>query len=381
MPRCVLPLTLVALAACHARTNEDDADTDAPAAFDAAGPHAVGTTRFSTTDDVRSRTLNVQVWYPAADSARADADAGFPMTTFGVGDEVATLEGLLDSALGPGTLRVAHAAVDGAPLPGESWPLVMFSHCLDCTRFSTFPLAEQLASHGFAVMAADHAGGTLYDRLAGDSAALGAEFLDTRAADVSFLIDRALTPDAPEVPEVLRGRFDADRVGMYGHSFGGITTGRVLMLDDRPKSGLSFGAPMENPLTPGVTLADLHVPLMFVVATEDNSITEVGNLAIRNNFAAANAPVWKVEIADAGHYAFTAICGIIPDFGAGCATGDVRQTDGSEFTYLDIDRVRGLSSAWATAFFSATLNGDAAASDWLSAPPADAAVTVESRVE
>ncbi len=374
--RRALLLAVLTLTAC---VGDAPADTDAAAGFEVVGPYVAGTAAFTATDAARERTLNTQVWYPAAESARADADAGFPVEQFGFGDEVATLTGLLATARDPGTLRTAHAALDAPLADGGPWPVVMFSHCMNCTRFSTFQIAERLASHGYAVIAPDHAGGTLYDELAGDSATLGADFLNVRAADISFLLDEALDAGTAALPKALRGQFDETRVGVFGHSFGGITTGRVLMFDDRPKSGLSFGAPMENPLTPGVTLADLHVPIALVVATEDNSITEVGNITIRNNYASANPPVTKLEVTDAGHWSFTTICGLTPSFDPGCAPDATRQTDGAPFTYVDIDAVRDLSAAWATAWFAATLNDDANARAWLLAPRDGA--TAETREE
>ncbi len=374
--RRALLLAVLTLTACVGDAPAP-ADTDTAAGFEVVGPYVAGTAAFTATDAARERTLNAQVWYPATESARADADAGFRVEQFGFGDEVETLTGLLAAARDPGTRRTAHAAVDAPLADGGPWPVVMFSHCMNCTRFSTFQIAERLASHGYAVIAPDHAGGTLYDEVAGDSAPLGADFLNVRAADISFLLDEALDAGTTALPEALRGQLDGTRVGVFGHSFGGITTGRVLMLDDRPKSGLSFGAPMENPLTPGVTLADLHVPIAFVVATEDNSITEVGNITIRNNYASANPPVTKLEVTDAGHWSFTTICGLTPSFDPGCDPDATRQTDGAPFTYADIDAVRELSASWATAWFAATLDDDADARAWLLAPHDGA--TVETR--
>lgn len=66
-------------------------------------------------------------------------------------------------------------------------------------------------------------------------------------------------------------------MGVFGHSFGGVTAGMVLTEDTRPRAGLALAVPMENPLLPGVVVADLQVPLLFVRAIEDNSITEIGN--------------------------------------------------------------------------------------------------------
>ena len=128
-----------------------------------------------------------------------------------------------------------------------------------------------------------------------------------------------------------------DRVTVVGHSFGGVTAGLVLMNDARPKAGLAIAVPMENPLLPAVSLAQIHVPLLFFLATEDHSIGPIGNTILRQNFTNANPPVTIVEVADAGHWSFTNICGLVADFEAGCAAAPTREGDGTAFEYVDID--------------------------------------------
>lgn len=380
MPR--LGRTSVCVSMMFAAACGDDTSETSPAPVpkvERAGEHPVGNATLTLNDAARTRTLRVEVWYPAAESARDAAAKGEPITSFvSAGAEREALTELLASAPDPGTNRRTHAARDAAPAEG-SFPVVAFSHCFDCTRFSTFTIAERLASHGIAVIAPDHTGGTLFEKLDGTDAPLDTAFLEVRKDDLRFTLDRALDPAAMELPETLRGKLDPSRVGVFGHSFGAVTAGLLLMGDTRPKAGLALAAPMENPLLQGVTVADIHVPLFLWLAEEDNSITEVGNSLIRSNFTSANTPTWKVEVADTGHWSVSDICGIVPDFDAGCATGDVRQTTGEAFTYHDIEASRAIAASYVTAFFLATLTDEADAKAYLSkGHPADL-VTVETK--
>jgi dienelactone hydrolase len=385
MPLAARPWSLVPLLSLLALTSAcgDDGQVVTPAPsvpdYGVAGPYPVGNVTVTLDDAARKRTLRVEIWYPAAESARAAAAKGEPVADFApAGAARDQLAALVAAAPDPGTSRRTASARDAAPEGTASWPVVAFSHCYDCTRFSTFSIAERLASHGIAVVAPDHTGGTLADQVAGNAAALDVDFLGVRAGDISFALDRVLDAGATELPAALRGRFDATRVGVFGHSFGGVTAGLVLMKDTRPRAGLALAVPMENPLLPGVTMATLKVPLFFLLATEDNSIGAIGNTLINQNYADANPPIWKVDLKDAGHWSVTNICGIAGDFQAGCSPG-VRQTSGQPFTYLDIETARGVAQAYTTAFFAAILTGDATGRTYLGEAHPKDVVTVTTR--
>ena len=359
-------------------TTDTTTSSSTSPAVEQAGPYAVGHATVNVHDSVRDRDLRVEIWYPATEAARAAADAGEPIEDFvPAGPEREDLAGLVADAPDPGTNRTAHAARDADPAEGGPWATVAFSHCYNGTRYATFSVAERLASHGVAVVAPDHTGGTLPDMLANNAAPLDTTFLQTRAGDIEVVLDRVLDPGATELPESLRGRFDAARVGVFGHSFGGVTAGLVLMQDERPKAGLALAVPMENPLLPGVTVSALHVPLYFVKANEDHSIGQLGNQFIDSNYASANPPAGLLQVADAGHWSFTDICGIVPGFLAGCAKDPTRQADGTPFTYLDADVARGIAQAYVTAFFLSSLNGDAAAQAYLAESRPEGIVTAE----
>ncbi len=184
----------------------------------------------------------------------------------------------------------------------------------------------------------------------------GASFLEVRTSDVSSVLDRLLDPAAPELPAELRGRVDAARAGVMGHSFGGATTGRVVTTDPRFIAAMSIAAPINAFLN--VDLADVKVPYLFMLAKEDNSITELGNLVLRGNFERVRPQAWLLELEDAGHWSMSDLCGLVAMFDAGCGEG-VRQTQpGERFTYVDPELARDRTADAAAAFFARFLLGD-----------------------
>lgn len=354
-------LTATVLLAAAPGCGDSSSAPATTADFEQPGPYPAGNTTITLRDAARDRTLTVEVWYPAAASARRAAAEGEPVEAFfPPGAEREQYAQLLSESPDPGPSRRTNAARDAAPAASAaSWPIVVFSHCFTCTRFSSFSLAERLASHGFVVAAPDHAGDTLFDATLG----LNVATLETRAADVRFVLTALLAGDggAEALPASLLGKIDGSRAGVFGHSFGSVTTGLVLQDDDRFRAGVGIAAPFENPLLAGVFMANIAEPVLLLVAREDNSIAEIGNQFIRANFDAAPAPVWKVEVADAGHWSFSDVCALGGTlFTAGCGDG-VRQTvPGEPFTYLPIAGGIAIGQSYVTAFFAAELRGDAA---------------------
>lgn len=364
-----------------ASSSTGDSDTGDAIDYTAPGPYVVGNTRFTL--PAGERSLLVEVWYPADAAAAADAAKGHPIAEFvPAGADRTAFEGLL-AALSPagtiGTRLQTRSALDAAPAAGGPWPLLVFSHCHSCTRFSTFSIAEHLASHGFIVAAPDHAGNTLFNELAGDTAEIGEAFLLVRRGDLGAVLDAMLDPRAAAVPAPLRGLADPARVGAFGHSFGAATVGRLAQEDPRVRASMPIATPIENPFFPGNKLADIHVPLLSLLAEEDNSIGALGNNLIASNFKIANPPIRLVRIRDAGHWSFSDICGVIDGFAPGCGEGERQTVPGEPFTYLDITVARGIARAYALAFFDRYLRDAPDAAAYLDAPdPADV-VSVEVR--
>jgi len=322
---------------------------------EAAGTYSVGTTRFMVNDTARGRDLVAQAWFPSTTPA---SDTPVEMLE---SDPIAVqYTQLLATAPANCPSHTLPVTLDGAAVAG-TFPLVLISHCHACTRLSNATTAIRLASHGFVVVSVEHLGDTLWEELAGTAADLDAEELEIRTADVRAALDQVAAGGTP-----VSAMADLDHVGVLGHSFGAVTAGRVAQLDARVSAAAALCAPMENPLTPGVMIAALKVPLMFLVAEQDNSITELGNNLIRMNYTAAAVPAYKIEVPDAGHWSVSDLDGLAPIFAPGCGEA-TRQTDGLPFTYLDPATGRNIAAAYAVAFFKATLQADAGAQSYLEA--------------
>lgn len=334
----------------------DAAGATRPLHFDFAkpGPFAAGFVNFEVTDPTRGRLLAMTLWYPAVPAASEPASVA---TAFYTGEKRAALDQLLaDSPAGCATRFVPESG-SGVPVAApKSWPLVAFSHCHTCTRVSSFSLAERLATFGIAVIAPDHTGNTLFDKLEGKAAGLSQATLAERTADIRFALDVALDATGTALPAHLRGRFDITRVGAFGHSFGAVTTGRVLQTDPRVRVGLAIAAPMENPLLPGVIVSEIQKPILWLLASEDDSITAAGLEMMRENYANAKAPAWLVEVADAGHFTFSDIAGL-KGFGSGCGNGK-RLGSGEPFAFMANSDGRTVAMRVVAAFFAAHLLAD-----------------------
>lgn len=374
-PALALVVTsLVAVAACgDDGGGGPDAGVAPDLAVETAGPYPVGTVDVVLADAARSRDLHTQAWFPAEASAAAAATTGFAYAEFETEPNRTTYADLLATAAPTCATRTAHAARGAAPAAG-SFPLIVVSHCHECTRFSTATVAERLASHGFVVVAVEHTGNTLWNKQAGDGLPLDTTTLATRVADVELALDAALGATSTLPPAVVAA-IDRERVGVMGHSFGAVTAGMVAQADARVDAALALAAPMENPLLPGVTVAAIAKPLGFLLAVEDNSITELGNNLIRGNYDKATAGAWRGEVADAGHWSVSDLVGLVDGFAPGCGAG-TRQTDGQPFTYLDAATGRAITAAYATAFFDAYLKGQAGALAYLDAARPSPTVTV-----
>jgi len=341
-------LCLLALVAACSSTPSTPPDFS----FEQPGGWAVGTTRFMVHDAARSRDLVAQAWFPttavAADTPIEMLEADPPQNQYAM---------LLSAAPScpTGTLPVA---LDGAPGAG-TFPVVMISHCHSCTRLSNASTAIRLASHGILAITVEHLGDTLWEHLAGHDADINSAELDVRQLDIRAALDQVAAGGTP-----ISAMADMAHVGVLGHSMGAVTAGRVAQLDTRIQAAAALCSPMENPLVTGVTLAEIHVPVFFMVAIEDNSITEFGNKFIRDNYTKATVPAFKVEVPDAGHWSVSDLDGLVDIFAPGCGMAQ-RQTDGTDFTYLDPPTGRNIAASYATAFFAATLLDDAGARSYV----------------
>ena len=354
-----------------------DANVPPVADYTTFGPYTVGHVHFVLEDVARARTLPAEAWYPATESVRGQFDGGKPITAMFTDDENALLAPQLVSP-SPCLTTTVHAVKDAEPAPGP-WPLVVFSHCSTCMRTSNVSIVERLVSHGFAVVAVDHIGDTLWDSLRdGTSSGLSAQFLATRGLDVQFLLDSVLDAENQAIPEKIRGIFDETRVAMFGHSFGAVTSGLVTTNDARIKGAVLHAAPFAG----GYYLVqpeDNSKPVFTIVAVEDAMIFKYGTDLQRADFSRLAGPAWKAEVQDTGHLSFCDVCKVRDSFFDCCGEG-ARQSDESFeiFTYMDQAESMQIAATYTTAFLSWLLLDDKSAREVFETPAGDK-VSIEIR--
>jgi len=240
------------------------------------GPCPAGTTSLHLTDTSRAdpwaagvtaRELMVSLWYPAvpSDGPRAQymtpAESELQLTSRGI-------TGLPPDALS--TTRT-HAAVDAMPEGTEhSLPLVVLSPGFTNSRSSLTALAEDLASHGYAVAGIDHTyeshgtafpDGRVTTCLAREARQRDSGFQEKitggRAADVSFVLSE-LTGAHPAWPGARL--IDPSRMAMAGHSLGGAASIAAMLADSRIRAGVD----MDGSTVAEIPAEGLSRPFLFL---------------------------------------------------------------------------------------------------------------------
>lgn len=211
------------------------------------------------------RALQTTIWYPTNATGPINGDTG----------------GILNAPM-----------ASGGP-----FPVVMFSHgSCGYANQSVFYTAT-LASRGFIVAAPPHPGNTLFEYPACNTPAAQQASFPERPRDISFVLDQLLAANQdPESP--FYGALDPTRIGMSGHSFGGLTVYLTVSADSRFIAAVPMAPATIGPLS-------LDIPSMYMIGGVDSV---VNNPATKLAYAASTTPKHLVTIDDAGHYAFSTLC-------------------------------------------------------------------------
>ena len=224
------------------------------------GSQKVGRTTFRWFDKSRAETqspavddfrfLRVDLWYPAtpaSDSAAAPYSADY--------DKIKGHLGLERWVLG---LLRTHAYVD-PPMDtaGAPYPVILLSpgngnNGADYTAF-----AEELVSYGFVVVTIDHPfqsraiacpdGSVVTTSDPFSSAKITADAfekhyrdrVDERITDSQFVLDQLLNLNSQHGGN-FSGRLDLDRIGVMGHSIGGVAAAQACLVDERFKAAVNL---------------------------------------------------------------------------------------------------------------------------------------------
>jgi predicted dienelactone hydrolase len=227
------------------------------------GPFAVGTVSRCWIDESRQaekkgRRLMLQIWYPAEPGTGSGIARYHPNVDY-LASELAGALGLPRLMFG-NLLQVKTNSLLQARLAGarQQYPLLLFSHGLNGYRFQNTFQTEELASHGYIVIAIDHSdlsSGTVFPdgrtspvrRFDSFSEERLKAFVLEWVSDARFVLDRLTAINKADPDAMFTNRLDLTRIGYFGHSLGGTTAAETLSLDGRIKAGLDMdGYPLGN---------------------------------------------------------------------------------------------------------------------------------------
>lgn len=260
----------------------------------------------------RRRELVVTLWYPAARASNQPRARYMPAATARIFEQV---EGAF-----AGTFEAlrTHALADAPPARGRH-PVIVFSPAFGFTGALYTTLLEDLAAHGYVVASIDPTyeafavhfpdGRVARPRLGDDADALGRS-LAVRVADARFVLNRlaVLERRGP-----FAGRLDLDRVGIAGHSIGGAMAVNALLGDRRPRAALDLDGSI---LGPAVNRR-LDRPVMLLTSKgaygEDPTLQQL--------WSHLDGPRIRILVAGSGHYTFSDLAVLRPQFGPSVPPG------------------------------------------------------------
>ncbi len=350
------------LAACSSSSADDRTATPVPAPTFTSVPYAegrgsfgVGVTTLHLVDGSRPTTPNrdapgtpdrgfeVEVWYPAVAEVASPEARDVPVNRAGGRHE-----------------------------------LIIFAHGFSSFRRQSASYMQLLASRGYIVASPDFP----QSRIDAPGGPRISAVLD-QPADVTFVIDELLRLNAAP-GDRLAGAIDPNRVGMTGHSLGGLTTMLAAYgpsRDPRIKAIVAISPP--GCLLPKDLGTGIDVPAMIVGGTREKIVDPA---SIRQAYDAAPSPKYFVQIIGADHMRFADIDLGDDQFGDVVATasrgdstadaiavasathadaaGCLQRSDEPDAPIMG-ERQRELLRITAAPFFDAYLRGDAGAMRFL----------------
>ena len=262
-----------------------------------SGKFSVGTQIFNWTDSSRAewfteddtedkRKLVVQIWYPT----HVIGQIKYPYM-----DYPNKRLGPLSQQLELPVFMIRHIqniltnSILNAPIhpDADKLPIIIFSHGLGGMKAQNTAHIEELVSRGYFVIAPDHpydANITIFDDGSVAEYRSGITFLqakrgkgvkltkqdfwdfrlpqiNTRTADIRYLLDEL--ENRIESSESLWSKIDLDRIGIFGHSYGGATSVMVSHIDKRIDACISLDG-WNVPIPQYVIDDGLNVPLLYI---------------------------------------------------------------------------------------------------------------------
>ena len=250
-----------------------------------SGPFSVGTFSRLVTDPSRSNRYNiptnssfmVSFWYPSVANSGA-----FPSAYMDA--KLAEDPGCMCESgnVDPRVVRrlVAHAVPQAQIVPGDQrFPVIVYSHGYHGHRKLNTHTVEELASHGFIVVALDHCDcvGTVFPdgrylkgiEASGDSFAA---LIPDRIRDTQVVLEELARMNATD--SLLARRLDLGRIGAFGMSLGVADTAELGRIDDRVKCFALMDGSVLFSSHPNLAKSGLQKPFLIMKSPTTDEDTE-----------------------------------------------------------------------------------------------------------
>jgi dienelactone hydrolase len=269
----------------------------------------------ATASGADRRQLRVVAWYPAVPGTGAPASYVQDLDTIADGLVASGEVGGLEAS---GLRFVRDPARAGAIVaPDEAtYPVVLLSPG-NATNVEFYSgLAEDLASHGFVVIGLDHpyqsaavaldGGVAVYagDPPLGEAGVVTPARIDERVADIAFALD-TMSAGGGGV-ELLAGRLDLTRIGIMGHSNGGVAASEACA-DPRIDACLNIDGQLAG--GPFSARPDPAAPTKpFLYLTKETEL----HPSLASLFEEAGDDTFRVVVPAAAHDEFADVAGFRP---------------------------------------------------------------------
>lgn len=349
------------------------------------GPYPVGTTELHLVDRARAdpwvpertRELMVSLWYPTrpghneplAPYLRPGVATYYDRT---VAPAIGLSPGQVDFA---GVRTHARTGAAAAPHPGGR-PVVLYSPGFGVPRVSGTALVEELVSRGYVVVTVDHTyeasavefpdGRVAPQTLPEQSDDRLRKAMKVRGQDMRFVLDQLTAlaserhPDAGRLPRGLGAAVGLSRVGMFGHSAGGVGAADVMYADRRVHAGIDMDGFLDyGDDAPPSAVAEQGLDRPFLVMGSvlagGRPRTHHTNPLWRWLWERSTGPMLDLNVPAGKHYTFTDYQAILPQLDEALGLAD-----GVRDTFIGtVDPARILASlrAYVVAFFGQHLRG------------------------
>ena len=296
------------------------------------GTYNIGTKRMVLTDSTRAnwytgdygsnRKLMTQIWYPAIIS-KSDKKSNYidnkKALTYTIDLQGYDVPEILSDQVG--FIR-CNSWEDAQPLSNQKFPVLIFSHGHGGLRTQNTNQVEELVSHGYIVIAIDHTfdagfvefpdGEVVYSLT---SRSNDDPIIETpeqfykrfgyRVDDVNFIIKQINSFNGIDVD--IDAIMDKDNIGIFGHSFGGLTAFYATYFNDKIKSCYALDGWFE-PLPDSLVYRNINKPVMHLGQNNkgENQFWNDINFTKMDTFIRNNSKyALMIDIPGSFHYDYT----------------------------------------------------------------------------